>query len=319
MEERNDNPLVTVAIVTYNQSRFIIETLESVKAQTYLNIELVVSDDCSTDDTAEKCRAWIEKNKGRFAAAKLVTTPKNTGIAGNANRALAVTTGEWVKLLGGDDLLCSDALENYVKFVGNGDVKVCFAEAIHFSGNLSEKKFTYEKIDLEKVAFGKRVTVKDQYNILKRQFIGSGPTFFASKAVLDEVGGFDERFPLMDDHPLLLRIAKAGHRFYIMPEFSVYKRVHAASVSQQKDDGAILPRSVVRCNREYKYRYKYEELNGLWKLFLRYSMSLNNMIIVLGNSRNSRTCMICYRFLQLTDPFKWYSRYLALKDKMLKE
>ena len=74
-----------------------------------------------------------------------------------------------------------------------------------------------------------------------------------------------------------------------------------------------------KCIKEYKYKYKYEELNWLWKQFLKYSMSMNNIIIDSGNTRKSKKCMFVYRVLQFTDPFLWYSRYLNLKDKMIKE
>ena len=319
MEKETNYPLVTVAVITYNSSRFILETLESIKNQSYKNIELIIADDYSKDNTVMICEEWIATNKSRFYDVKLVTTENNTGTAGNCNRALRASTGEWFKIIAGDDVLCNDAIENYIKFVNSGDIQVCFAEAIHFSGELSEKKFTYEKIDIEKVAFGKSVTAKDQYNILKRQFIGSGPAFFAKKEMIVKLGGYDERFPLQEDYPLFIKIAKAGYRFYVMPEVSMYKRNHSESVSHQKDDDAIITRGVIKCIKEYKYKYKYEELNWLWKQFLKYSMSMNNIIIDSGNTRKSKKCMFVYRVLQFTDPFLWYSRYLNLKDKMIKE
>lgn len=319
MEKGNRTPLVSVAVITYNSSRFILETLDSIKNQTYQNIELIVADDCSKDNTVDICKEWIEINKPRFHDVKLVTTERNTGTAGNCNRAITSSTGEWFKIIAGDDLLCDDAIENYVKFVISGNIQVCFAEAIHFSGDISEKKYTYEKIDIEKVAFGKGVTAKDQYDILKRQFIGSGPAFFAKKEVIQEVGGYDERFPLQEDYPLFIKIAKAGYRFYIMPEVAMYKRNYSDSVSHTKDDNAIITSQVIKCVKEYKYLYKYENLNLLWRLFLKYSLAMNNLIIDFGNTKKSVKCILLYRIQQLTDPFLWFSRYLNFKDKMLKE
>ena len=60
------NPLVSIIVITYNSSKYVLETLESAKAQTYQNIELIVTDDCSNDNTVEICRKWIEENKERF-------------------------------------------------------------------------------------------------------------------------------------------------------------------------------------------------------------------------------------------------------------
>jgi alpha-1,3-rhamnosyltransferase len=53
--------LVSIVIITYNSAKYVLETLESVKAQTYEKIELVISDDCSTDDTVEVCRDGLKR------------------------------------------------------------------------------------------------------------------------------------------------------------------------------------------------------------------------------------------------------------------
>lgn len=54
------NPLVSVIVITYNSSKYVLETLNSVAAQTYDNIELIISDDCSKDNTVEICRNWLK-------------------------------------------------------------------------------------------------------------------------------------------------------------------------------------------------------------------------------------------------------------------
>ena len=51
-------PLVSIVVITYNSAEYVLETLESAKAQTYQNIELIVSDDCSADNTVETCSRW---------------------------------------------------------------------------------------------------------------------------------------------------------------------------------------------------------------------------------------------------------------------
>lgn len=89
-------PLFSIIIITYNSSKYVLETLESAKKQTYQNIELVVSDDCSGDDTIKLCAQWIEDNKHRFIRATLVFSQENTGIAANCNRGLKTAKGDSV-------------------------------------------------------------------------------------------------------------------------------------------------------------------------------------------------------------------------------
>ena len=67
------NPLVSVILVTYNSAKFVTETLESIKEQSYDNIELIITDDCSFDGTVEVCNNWIEKNKTRFVKTNIIT------------------------------------------------------------------------------------------------------------------------------------------------------------------------------------------------------------------------------------------------------
>ena len=55
--------LVSISVITYNSSKYILDTLDSVKAQTYPNLELVISDDCSTDNTIDLCKDWVKRTK----------------------------------------------------------------------------------------------------------------------------------------------------------------------------------------------------------------------------------------------------------------
>ena len=115
-EDALEQPLVSIIVITYNSSKYVLETLESAKAQTYQNIELIVSDDCSTDNTVEICREWIEKNKKRFLRTELITSEKNTGIPANCNRGVKAAQGEWVKLIAGDDILCNNCIEANIEY-----------------------------------------------------------------------------------------------------------------------------------------------------------------------------------------------------------
>ena len=82
------NILVTVGVLAYNSSTTIRETLESVAAQTYSNIELLICDDGSTDGTLEICYSWIELNKNLFTRVGIVAVENNTGTPANCNRIL---------------------------------------------------------------------------------------------------------------------------------------------------------------------------------------------------------------------------------------
>ena len=113
------NPLISVCVISYNSSEYIVDVLESIKSQTYQNIELIVSDDKSPDNSVAVCKEWIEKNKDRFVRTEVIVPEKNTGTAGNYNRALFAAKGEWIKFVDADDLLFPNCLTDNVEFVEN--------------------------------------------------------------------------------------------------------------------------------------------------------------------------------------------------------
>lgn len=92
--------LVTIIIITYNSSSYIEETLDSVLRQTYPcnQLEIIISDDCSTDHTPDTCRKFVKDYNDRFARTLFTQTPYNKGICGNYNHALMLAQGEWISI-----------------------------------------------------------------------------------------------------------------------------------------------------------------------------------------------------------------------------
>jgi glycosyltransferase involved in cell wall biosynthesis len=95
------SPRVSVLILTYNQQDFVEQTLLSALEQDYDSLEVVVSDDASSDSTPNLIRALAEKHPRRLVA---LLNDARLGVTGNTNRALRACTGEFVAFQGGDDL-----------------------------------------------------------------------------------------------------------------------------------------------------------------------------------------------------------------------
>ena len=211
----NNHPLVSVIIVTYNSADYVLDALESVKEQTYDNIELIVSDDCSKDDTVQICGKWLEANKTRFVNYALITIEKNTGTSANCNRGLAACKGEWFKLFAGDDALCPNCIEDFVGYVNEN------AEAKFVLGDFEEYKDFF--IEENKGNYHERYhsgylddTADKQFNkMVHGSFILPCATFLNTE-MLRGVGGFDEKYGIMEDFPLYLKLLKSGYRCYKM-------------------------------------------------------------------------------------------------------
>lgn len=102
-------PLVSVAIPAYNHARYIEACISSICAQTYPELELVVLDDGSSDETYALAECFVAKHKGRFRRV-LVETQDNQGVSATSNACIEKCTGEWVHLLGSDDVIYPDKI-----------------------------------------------------------------------------------------------------------------------------------------------------------------------------------------------------------------
>lgn len=97
-------PKVSIVIPTYNQSNYIEKAVESALAQTYINLEIIIADDCSNDSTEQFIRRFRENEKVKY-----LRNPHNLGRVRNYKNALENhATGEWVVNLDGDDFFCDD-------------------------------------------------------------------------------------------------------------------------------------------------------------------------------------------------------------------
>ncbi len=308
-------PLVSIIVITYKSSPWVKETLESVMAQTYPNYELIITDDCSPDNTVEICHQWIDSHKDIGKRMELVEAAQNTGVSGNCNRGLAVAKGQWLKFIAGDDMLAPTAIEDYMSYVTtHPNVRHLVAKAIHFTSQLKESDKNYPD-KISPYLYRDEVTVKFQYDVIRRCFFGSGPTYFIQKEALMAVGGFDERFPMQEDYPLFIKMIGRGYKMMLLDRVTVYKRMVETSLQYDKNENDIFPKNLVRIIVDYKFQYRKECLGPLWRLCHNYSLWLQNAIISAGNTYLSPKCKVLYSIYKITDPFVWYSRYIHKQSK----
>ena len=104
--------LVSIIMPSYNTGRFIQETIRSVLAQTYPHWELIIVDDCSTDNTDELVRPFLADNRIRY-----IKNEKNSGAAVSRNRALQEAKGKWIAFLDSDDLWMPEKLVQQITFM----------------------------------------------------------------------------------------------------------------------------------------------------------------------------------------------------------
>ena len=118
-------PLVTACVPTYNSARFISATLESLEAQNYPNLEVMISDDASSDNTREICRGFTE----RLEQFSLVQQVHNLGWVSNVNALLASARGKYVFILPHDDLIRPTYVSSLIQVLeANQDAILAFSD-----------------------------------------------------------------------------------------------------------------------------------------------------------------------------------------------
>lgn len=222
--------LVSVVVVTYNSAEFIIEALDSVKAQTYQHIELIISDDGSKDDTVGLCKQWLQKNTSRFENCELLVSTTNTGNTANYNRGWRRAKGEWIKNLDGDDRLLPNCISDYVDFVKiHPKTDMVFAKMNSFSCNQFNEA---DEIWNKGGVYFKKFSIKEFELVVYIYNSINSPTTFIKRDSYLKLGGYDERYKYIEDWPMWMRMVNEGFVLQYMDIITVDYRISNYSISQ---------------------------------------------------------------------------------------
>ena len=259
--------LVSISVITYNSSKYILDTLESVKAQTYPNLELVISDDCSTDNTIDLCKDWVKKNENRFVNTKIVVAPQNHGISANYNQGMDNCSGEYIKEIAGDDILLPNCVEDYVNFVAaHPQAYFCFGKAEVFDGDEERRKMAREvwfNYDFFSLSHNEQLTwLYESSNPI------CSATYFYNREKAIEYGiRNDEEVPFVEDWPKWIHILEAGQTMYFLPKAVAKYRLSSTSLSTQHQSTLFWDKQKAIFSLKYiiPYRIKKNKRKG-WRM-----------------------------------------------------
>lgn len=115
--------LVSIVTPLYNSEKYIEETIESVLCQTYQNWEMLIIDDCSTDNGAKVVKKYLTDKRIKYFKLE-----KNSGAAICRNKAIEISNGEFIAFLDSDDLWKKEKLEKQVNFMKKNNYSISFTE-----------------------------------------------------------------------------------------------------------------------------------------------------------------------------------------------
>lgn len=190
-------PVVSVVAVCYNHEKYLEETLDSIKEQTYPNIQLIIMDDCSQDGSVGIIEDWIKKNK---ANCQFIPHTENLGLCKTLNEALEYSIGEYYQLIACDDIILPEKIENQVKTLikSSEDVMVLHSNSIAIDENGDEISNYGSKFDQEEITTFENLLHGCEIN---------APTALIKKEVLSKIGKYDESLQF-EDWDFWLRVAK---------------------------------------------------------------------------------------------------------------
>lgn len=293
-------PKVTVIMPTYNRANTLKTAIDSVLCQTYKNIELIVIDDASTDNTQSILKSISDSRFIYLTITKSHEGQDNRRANIARNKGLLRSAGVYISFQDSDDVWHSDKLEKQVNFFSkqSSDVGVVYSSfwrTTNNKRNLIPSKSQYPKDgDLRKA-------------LLYGNFIG-GIMLLIRKECFDKVGLMDERFPKYQDWELLLRISE-HYKFSYLDE-------PLAETYELKDSIAKVPRS-----KYIALKLLLEKFNNLFerepKAYSRHLATLARLSLALdeGSTQEARTYSKQALSLNILNPNAYLAYALSLMGK----
>jgi glycosyltransferase involved in cell wall biosynthesis len=210
-------PKVSVLIPTYNAGAFLDESITSVLNQTYTNYELVIVDNCSTDNSEEIISKYLSDQRIRY-----YKNESNIGVVGNFNKCFSYAKGEYLKILCADDKFHPELLEKFVNVMEkfpNVSLVTSYSQEFGLSDKVLKAPFSY-------VVNGKQLICEILNNW---NYLGHPSNVMIRKSGL-AVGNFRNEYLWMADWEMWLRVLAIGDCYFI-PEILSYTRFHETQVT----------------------------------------------------------------------------------------
>lgn len=206
--------LVTVGVALYNHEKYIVECLASIVKQTYQNIELIVIDDGSKDDSFQVAKDYLESQE--FNKNFIIKTRPNKGMCNTLNEIAHLSNGEYISFVGSDDFWYLDKIEQQVEYLNNHpEVVLVHSNSTHVDRNSENVKTT----DFSNLV--------NSGNVYKALIYGTGgintPSHLYRTSIYQEIGYYDSSFSF-EDTDFWLRLSKNHKIGFINKELAYCRR-----------------------------------------------------------------------------------------------
>jgi glycosyltransferase involved in cell wall biosynthesis len=248
-------PLVSIIIPTYNRAEVISATIDNVLRQTYRNIEVIVVDDGSTDNTSQRLASYGERIR--------VITQPNAGVAAARNRGIEAGRGDIFAFQDSDDQWHPTKLQRQVSVLTRVDESVpcclCNTTLRVVNGQ------TYTSFENSSIysQYGEGLWL-NVMEVLATRFVLFNQAIVIRRWAMDKLGGFDENLKYLEDYELALRLAEEGPWAFVWDPLVNYCETSADSLTRngRKDEIAVKERELKIFKQALERATKKEEKNS---------------------------------------------------------
>lgn len=232
---------VSVCIPVYNGSATIVDTLDSVLQQTYKNIEIIIVDNCSTDNTVELVRGISDER------IKLFCNAENIGMAGNWNKCLEYVTGEYIQFVCADDLLMPECIEKKVECIKSNPEAVMVFGASSIINERDEVLMSRCEYKRDMILDGNKLAKKSFY---LKNIYGEPTNVLFKSSLVKEVGVFALNMCYATDWEYWLRLSCYGKVGFVSQDLVKYRISTSNETSKIKvkkflDDDKIMVQNLI--------------------------------------------------------------------------
>ncbi len=228
-------PLVSVIMANFNGGRFLADALASVTAQSLRDIEVIVIDDASTDNSCE----MVQQAAASDARIRLLTSTENRGPAGARNAGLDAARGDWIAIMDSDDLIHPDRLANLLQAAERDGADIVADNLMMFHDGAAAPPSRF--LTVTDAAWIDAV----RYIRSNQLFVNAGPPLGYLKPFIRaaRIGGrrYDTHLRIAEDYYFTLGLLLAGARFRLLPDITYFYRRHQSSISHRLSARTLQP------------------------------------------------------------------------------
>ncbi|MGR6503007.1 glycosyltransferase family 2 protein [Shewanella sp. Koi 1] len=292
------NPLVSIVIPVFNHSKYIKECLDSILSLDYDNIEVVLCDDGSTDDSYIKVENWLKENP--CVRAKLLCQ-SNQGVCKTLNRLVNESSGDYIVICASDDSLTPDSIRVRYDFLSiHSELYAVIGDAYV----IGEDSKIISKSAMRYLYSANYSNLKNNIcNELILRWSVVGPTIMIRRCAYDFIGMYDENL-LIEDREFYLRLLKVNRLGFLASNVANY-RVHSSNASRKSITSKLIISSQVAI-ANLKHCNDFGVINNL---FLRTHV-IDLFLVSLGSNFFTYYLLFIYRGCRrlLFTPFRFFRR-----------